>query len=586
MLLSELDLFKAANEEPGYVKSIPGVQRTLYKVWSGLTKFIRSALSKEQSAVISEFGKFLPTVPVRFIPSVSFLSLNKLIYKNPSEAPSTSLPPAFKEQTISYTSIAEVCEIDREAVILCLKELIHQMYCKITGGVTVVLHFRVGDLTVTKGWVEFGGVTHVKKPEGSAYMSVCTPRSGRYTAVSEAQSFHPSNPNPLHQGASLNLNNYYRGLKYKHDNSLLAPVAFYTGQIHPIFNFRSKYTRKQDCEQPISPEKLYKMHQEQIQEKKAREMQEKQKEIEDSYKTTQEFHKRMKTEKNVTNVAESALRKQYALANIGQAENKFRQKQTKEIEKKMETYNYFPFTHGDEVEARQKTLRLKLNSDLQHYLKNNETSPLSSGRDPIVAVPKFLQTSEYSNVRRTQNEHVEKVMKGALDTYHKELRTKEKEKIKLQREREKQAAIDQFYYKQLEIARIKEIEGNTHAITDQIEERHQKSLEEKQKKQELYETSLDIRNASPERIQQVKDVYQDHQKSLVKQMDENDKRVRESLNKERELDTKILNTVGEYINMEDTEAKLRNSYSKTLNKDIWLKQMDIKSLEKDVGKLL
>ena len=48
----------------------------------------------------------------------------------------------------------------------------------------------------------------------------------------------------------------------------------------------------------------------------------------------------------------------------------------------------------------------------------------------------------------------------------------------------------------------------------------------------------------------------------------------------------MLTNVENYLSVEDNEAALRETYTKSLNKDIWLKQMEIKELEKDVGKVL
>ena len=93
----------------------------------------------------------MPTTPTKFIPSVSFLSLTKVLYKNANSLPPSSITTSYKEQVVSYSSIAEVCNIDRDIVIQCLKETVHQLISKISSGNTVTLHFKVGDLTVTKG---------------------------------------------------------------------------------------------------------------------------------------------------------------------------------------------------------------------------------------------------------------------------------------------------------------------------------------------------------------------------------------------------------------------------------------------------
>lgn len=582
MQLSELDLFKASSESPRYIQNLQSIEKTMYKVWSGLTKYIRSTIQKDKIAICTEFGKFIPTSPVKYIPSGSFLNLGKLLYKSASDIPANI---AYKEQTISYSSIAEVCSIERDSVIQCLKEILYRLVEQVSIGNTVTLHFKVGDLIVKKGWVEFGGVSSFEKPDLSVYQSVDTPKTEKRSLFNDSSAFHPSNPNPLHQGPSSNLNNYYRGLKYKTDNTLLAPVAFYTGQIHPVFNFRNKFTRKQACEQPLSPDELYKIHQDQIAAKKLLKKQEKEKEIEEHNKTIQNFYGDIITEKNTKNIQEIEKRKEYANANIEQSLLKL-DKQKLELEKKKaETYDYFPFTHGDQAEAKRKAIKDELKLEFQSHLKSLESS-FTPNKDPVVAVPKFLQASEYQNIRKNQNQNLEKVMKGALETYKNELDGKEKEILRLKREKEYQDAQDSIYYKQLEIYRKKEIDDNTKALEGQIQDKISKKNEESLNKKNLYNTSLEISPPSPEKIKLKQDYYQEYQKYLISQMEKKSKAERENLIKERELDYKIITNVDDYINLEDNQNKLMDTYTKSLNKDVWIKQMKIKNLEKDVGKIL
>ncbi|OMJ94489.1 hypothetical protein SteCoe_2400 [Stentor coeruleus] len=582
MQLSELDLFKKASTNPFYVKNLEQISKVMYKVWSGMTKFIRSAIQQQKAPICSEFGKFIPTNPVKFIPAVSFLANAKVLFRNSSETQNSN---SYKEQQISYSAIAEVCQIERDMVMLCLKETLQQLSVSISSGSTVVLHFRVGDLTVSKGWAEFGALTSYDKPEGSTFISVSTPRNSCYTTFSESSSIHPSNPNPIHQGASINLNNYYRGLKYKTNNTLLAPVGFYTGQIHPIFNFRTKFTRKQAFEQPLSPEELLRFHQEQIRMKKAEKELEKEKEAGENSKTLKGFREIIESEKIDKVATVTDKRKAYAIANLEQVQEKILKDQKAIDIKKKEVYDYFPFTHGDIAEAKTQSLNVSMREDMKNHLKSIEGSPVYN-KEVTVGVPKFLQASDYQAIRRTQNEHVEKTMNGTLKNYHEELKNKEKEKIRLRREKEEQEMNDAIYYKQLEMYRKKELENNLNALNEQIEEKNRKRKEELENKKNIYATSLDFIPESEESKREKKELYIKNANLLISQMETNERNTKDRFIKERDTDCKILQSTDLAITNEDNEAKIREIYTKSLNKDIWMKQMEIKALEKDVGKVL
>lgn len=583
MQLSELDLFKLAENSPVYLKSLTSASKVQYKVWSGFTKYLKSTINKSQAPTIQEFGKFLPTSPPKFIPSVQFLTATKVHFPTYPD----TLPSAYPEKSISYTAISEVCSIDRETVILCFKELLGQISKALAVGQRVILNLKVGKMTLNNHLGEFIGQDQVDPSEKSHSMSVATPRSSRFTTVSSHSSVHPSNPNPLHQGPSANLNNYYRGLRQNpNPTSHLSPVGFYTGQIHPIFNFRSKFTRKQACEQPLSPEDLLRIHQDQIKEKKKRLEMEKNLEVNDFNQAQKTVKNNLKTEREYRLMNEYEKRKAYESANLEKVQEKLQRTRYEQEIKKNETYDYFPFVHGDEVEAKTKSLNLSLKEDLQNYMKSVESSPLKISKEPVVAVPKFLQTSEYLNMRRTQNYHVEKTMKGALESYCNQIKTLEKAKEREKKEKALQDMQDEAYYKQLEITRKKEIQENLKELNEQIDEKMEKKFQETVVKKNLYSTSLELTPNQHDDWNKKKKHYDEYQKYIIEQIEDQDKKVKKGALKERELDTKILSTMENMIQKEDNEAKLNEVYSKTLNKEIWIKQMQIKELEKEAGKVL
>jgi hypothetical protein len=336
----------------------------------------------------------------------------------------------------------------------------------------------------------------------------------------------------------------------------------------------------------MSPEELYKFHQEQIKEKSRKKEKEKTVETNEFIRSQRIVKENMKNEKEFRVKDEFDKRKAYETANLQQIDEKVQRNIVEKEQKKGETYDYFPFVHGDEVEAKTRSLNLGLKEEMQSYLKSVETSPLKISKEPIVSVPKFLQSSEYLDVRRTQNSHVEQTMKGALDSYHKEIKNLEKARAREKRMKEEQDLNDAVYYKYLQDARKKEILENIEEVNEQILENNKKKREESEMKKNLYNTSIKIPENEYDDYSKRRKHYEEYQKYLVGQIEANDSKNKNQAHRERDIDTKIINVMENNIAKEDHQALLNETYAKTLNKDIWMKQMEIKNLEKEVGKVL
>lgn len=116
--------------------------------------------------------------------------------------------------------------------------------------------------------------------------------------------------------------------------------------------------------------------------------------------------------------------------------------------KKMEKYDYFPFTHGYEIEQKQKELNKRRKDDMNQLYKTQDMRrvaknqknltigdvseiSLSDGNPRAIPLsfyadyPIFLKPHKHYPYRRMKDEHVEDVMNDALQRYERKLLTLE-----------------------------------------------------------------------------------------------------------------------------------------------------------------
>ena len=476
MQVNEVSLFKECASAAKYVYSLESSQipRTLYKVWSGFTKFIRSQLSQGRSVNSTDFGRFLQgETGVKFIPNEKFLQKGNLVYRNQAEVTSQEVKDRAKDQHVSYSAIASACDISRDMVANALKEITGKAFELISQGKTVSLNMKVGTLTLSSGRAEFRGeksehgVGSASARTQSVPSSVRTPRSSQCTIfrpdTSQSNVYHASNPNPMYQGASPNINNYQRGLKVKRGSEPPVPFPFFAGMAAPNVHFQTKYTRRQAIEAPISASVLLQSHKEQIRMKKEGELEAKRKAKDEERRRLMDLHYQIVKDRDTKIDAERKKRALFVEGIQEHLEIKGKMKELESEAKANETYDYFPFTHGDQIEKFQHQLKQKEAEEMKAALQSLPKLNKSAQDLPYATeYPVFLQQSEFHPVRRIEQSHVHNVMKDALHRYEQQLVNIEKEQDRRDEESRKQEQHNQLYYETM------------------LQQRQQKTLEMKQ----------------------------------------------------------------------------------------------------------
>ncbi|CAG9319555.1 unnamed protein product [Blepharisma stoltei] len=596
MQLSEVDVFKSAEKSPKVISRNESY-KTLYKVWSGYTKFIRSNINKGLN-VSCEFGRFISSesLGVMYLPSPKFITSGNFTYKNLDLFSNESKDKRL-DQHISYSAIAYVCDLNRDQAQKCMQEIVSHILELVRQGNSIKLNFKIGLMTLRDGLLDWKPIIERKNKANysldsttSRESSVLTPRSSRCTNIRLGSlSVHASNPNPIYQGPSKNLNNYYRGLSYKPQNTVPLPCAFYTGKIHPLFDFRTKYTRRQACDLAISPQDLLDIHREQIREKakKLKETKEIKKLEEDGYiKTVTDQMKKDREDKEYSDYIKKSL---FIEENNSLIERKKERKKQIKKERLGETYDYFPFTHGDQIEAQQKTLNLALREDLRKHsdtLNSTFAAFSSSPQSPRVRIdiPKFMIPDEYSP-RFLKNYEKDLAMENALERYEQELIEKEKNNEKLMKEKLEREIIDKKYQEDVEMKHRKKLEKYRKKLEEQISEKIEKKQEEKIEKMSPVKTHFGPEESKEDLENEIKfkmDRERENKEFVAKQMIEKLEERRQLKERDREEDYMISKNVEKIMCEEDDKNKEKIKKGKNFNKNVWLKQIKLKELEKSL----
>lgn len=409
--------------------------------------------------------------------------------------------------------------------------------------------------------------------ESTRDSSVATPRSSKCTEFKYGSlSVHPSNPNPIHQGPTKNLNNYYRGVSYNLEKTVPLPVAFYTGKLHPLFDFRTKFTRRQACDLAISPQELLNSHNEQMRQKAQKQIDLKLKAKEEEQRLMQHINNQLRKENDNKEYSENVKKAIFLQENLNQLERKRSKKQKIKHEKLNETYDYFPFTHGDQVEAQQRKLNETLKEDLRKHLGslNSTMEALSiSPRSPKkqLEVPRFLLPAEHASLNQTRDREL--AMSSALDRYQQELLDKERELQRKIEEKHKQEEIEKFIFVTKEIKHKKKLHRYKQALQAQIEENLIKKDKEKTENASPVRTNFgpeesreDMQNETSFKLNREKELKE----FLINQMNDRLEKKRFYEEDERYEDCLINDNVQLVLCQEDDKYKEKRRKEKQLNK--------------------
>ena len=404
--MQEMELLKQTSKSFNFA-SFPDPLRMLYKVWSAYTKFIRSLLSSNKTAVTQEFGKFTPTPQgASFFPSASFLSSGGFTY-----APPPLLLVKPQEQHLSYSSISVAAGYSKTDCEYSVKGILAKAI-EISRTGEVSLDFKVGTMGLKPGRLAFKGSS------GNTLLCSAAISSAR-TPIPSVHATHPSNPNSIHQNGVGNK---------RYGTVPPAPPVPETIPWPYVSSFLADSARKPSkkfmIEENLSPEQLLEEHKKQINEKKQKKEKKNLEEREDGQVLINVANSELMREKEQRHNKAKALQNLFIVSNKHQIDQHKEEMLQRNTEKRIEKYDFFPFTYGSNLEKYQQKVKSKLkdemkakmDTEMQNYTRRNDISDAYLSSFPV-----FLQKDQAISTRRFEDGHIKKVMSQALNRYEKEL---------------------------------------------------------------------------------------------------------------------------------------------------------------------
>ena len=566
MVLTELDVFKKCvaskttmTKLAGEILRIKDVKskqtskimlKLYYKVWSGLTKFLRSQCSQQRCVYFSLLGSFCSISHFEgsrnpsheqvylYIPDAKFLDRGgfKNIDDDYNKGPYSDTK--MHKVNVSPSSIAHVCDTNTEAVTFILKDIINKSINLSKEAISIRLGLKIGHVNISKHKVFFESLSssfndyssngmnrligrrmHKSFGNGTKYASmsmktsVRTPGSAQSIYSGMSRRIHASNPNPqagetIHPKFNKTMYDTFVGqdpaaLSVKRDNSAKPfqklPFPFVSGMVggHSYTKPGKKvfFTKRPDNKdvlthqlQQISYNKL----------KKRNDYENARSQDNDLLRSIKFNMNREELKKRQMN---DVFKTQYKAVNDNQRIDQEKLRKLKLESKYHDKYNFFPYTHGDEIEKKRIEQKELLTQELRdkysqeysesatnrrdihsvlyrrspegklkvdtHKLNQSFTNDLYSprnngsessqfgvmksynGKVPVkflTGYPAFLTPSKHYPYRRLNDTHVESVMQSAVKRYEEGLKVKEKEKVDDAKLFKKQLEDNNSYY--------------------------------------------------------------------------------------------------------------------------------------------
>ena len=449
-----MDLLKEVCKVP-YFSSLPDPLRMLYKVWSAYTKFIRSLLSSNKTAVTQEFGKFTPTSQgACFFPNTFFLASGSYTYSPPP--PLLVKPP---EQHLSYSSISVAAGYSKTDCENSVKEILAKAI-EVSKTRELNLDFKVGIMGLKPGRIVFKGSSGNTLPCSATISSARTP-------AASVRSAHPSNPNSIHQSKIGNQRYCTVPPMPPVPENIPWPYvsSFFEDSV-------KKPSKRFMIEGNLSPDQLLEEHKRQINEKRKKKEKKHKEERENGQVLINVANLELMKEKEQRHNKAKALQDLFIVSNKHQIDQHKEELLQKTTEKNIEKYDFFPFTYGSNLEEYQKVVKSQLNEEMRTKMdveKQNYTRKNDISDSYLSSFPVFLQQDKSVSTRRIEDEHVKKVMGQALNRYEKELSSMKASKSKVIQDQLIQEEIQKIFLdhgkKQVENALLE----NQKSLLDQIE---------------------------------------------------------------------------------------------------------------------
>jgi hypothetical protein len=447
--MQESEVFKQASISPKYLE-IADTGKVLYKVWSAYTKFIRSLLSNNKTAVTVEFGKFVPTAQgACFVPCAQLISAGRYSYTE-------ALPVKSKEQHISYSSISIACGYPKDVCMNSIREIVNTAV-NISKAQEVQLDFKIGKLVLKPNLMVFKGSVN-NTHSSTAEANITRNHDDGY------DQFYASNPNTLSSVKPIE--------KRNHTGSPISPnipwpylSSFYEGST-------KKFGKKFLISDSLSPVQLLEEHKKQINDKKKKQENNYIEEKKDGNVLVNLAKIELKNEKDKSSQKTQALQQMFIESNKNQIEQHKQDLHQKSVQKKSEKYDFFPFTYGSKLEEYQQQLKSKLKEEMAEKMKiDKKNNPIKQeiSDSYLTSFPLFLKQDKVSPTRRYDTGHIKAVMGQALDRYEQELSYIKHENIKS----EQQELIKDQFHKisnhQNKLASEKAIQEHKQYLLEQIQ---------------------------------------------------------------------------------------------------------------------
>mmetsp|Transcript_17303 Transcript_17303/g.19500 ORF Transcript_17303/g.19500 Transcript_17303/m.19500 type:complete len:604 (+) Transcript_17303:153-1964(+) len=602
MPINEREILTACANNPVKTKNFESrkeLAKLFARVWLAYTKLIKKHVEKGRCATTEYFGRFWMVTSASggedrnfcFEPDANLIT--KVGIRSRASSPTKiGQRPVMK---VSPSAIADVCQTTRETVMSVLEDVQLKVAKMVREGHEVQLGFIFGTLKVDVSRVTFAKTAMPRQSPnlriGESVRSMAftdsrspSPDSSKFTAAFSTKSkVFSSNPNQTE----------LRGNRE---------------------NFRSTVgSRFAETSSHFSPDArdLLLIHEEEIRKRKAQQVADREKEKEEensklSFIRDQLRQERRRRENEVRGKSEVFMRDNL----MQRRENQDKRNQVKK-DRMNESYDYFPFVYGDQVEDRRKGIRKQLKDEYAQKAEHDrqqiymsESSSVVSGRrrnrsfnqkmsqDYLTDFPAFLKSAEDSHspniYKERNNTSLQSSMQLAISRFEIGMNKIEDDykKIEVQgqtqqarMEREKRFVEGAKKARQLEVARVQEKQIRDKHVYDRI------TLE---KEREKANTSFGPEE-SPERIQKAKDHEKRNREimkdNLGRQLNERDTFAKTRLHKEREADLDFVSKT-DTMNRSDRfqEMNARNRAKDHL-RGAWIQQMKMKELEREINTL-
>ncbi|CDW83282.1 UNKNOWN [Stylonychia lemnae] len=400
-----------------------------YKVWSGFTKYIRSAVqSLKKPLEIQDFAIFQPVIDQLHRRSLSdglalkndfSVGLNKNLTRtngirnnhrsvnqsigapqiqikchinsqfiansgdviqlpnadNPNLTIFDSQEPNYRMsykglQQINFQALAKVCETDSQTVELILSEIF-------------------------KAIADYDNMSMI----GSMYrkdLSVRTPSIFSETMSfshrsSDAESFHISNPNPQ-KGKQK-----FLGVREKGYNSInISPeqMSTTTSTFSPQVDF--KFGKRVYVDNKMSNKDVLEIHLQQMRDKSDTKKFQKDNKLKEDNDFINFVQGQLRRDREKWLRAQEQMKQDFVDFNGQKKVAKQHQIQTQQSEKKYEQFNYFPFTYGEQIEKYRENLRHQQRNDLQEYMDNIKKQSSTSSNFNLTARKSYNRSNNES----------------------------------------------------------------------------------------------------------------------------------------------------------------------------------------------